>query len=103
MKISGDATAKELRPRSRLIWLFVAFALFNFSLPPLMVWVDFLSFEKKIQLAIFLAGGVAGQCCFVVLLSALAHTTVTDACLQHLAQIAIDDLDIATRRSPSTA
>lgn len=64
------------RPRSRLMWLFVALALlFDFLMPPLLDWIDFLSFEKEIQMVFFFAGAVAGQCCFVALLSGFAKRT----------------------------
>jgi hypothetical protein len=66
----------KVRPRSGPIWLFVALALlFDFLMPPLMDWVDFLSLEKEIQMVFFFAGGVAGQCCFVALLSGFAKRT----------------------------
>ncbi len=68
-----------MKVRSRrpwLMWLFVALALlFNFAMPPLLDWLDFSSFEKAIQAALFFAGVVAGECCFVVLLSGFAKRT----------------------------
>lgn len=72
----GDPKAKGLRLRLSPVELFVAFALLlNFSIPFLFDWIEFLSFEKEIQMLFFFVGVVAGECCFVALLSGFAKRT----------------------------
>lgn len=84
--MNRERTAKELRPGSWPMWLFVAIALLlNASLPSVIMWIEFGSFEREIQAAIFFAGVVVGEMCFVALVAGLTQRTWFGAYLFGLA------------------
>lgn len=77
-----------VRTRSWPMWLFVALALFvNVSMPPLIEWLDFGSFDKQIQALLFFAGTLVGECCFVANVSGLTKRTWLGAHLFGLALV----------------